>query len=599
MSYNNTQLSCELPIFKDKVMYINPTNSAYKIEQSYVISASYNGILRLSPNSYNTIYETNPIEFTVEQDSALSSSYSDAIVFDDNAIIEEGEETEAKKLNADIRYRMISGSDSDGYLVNFRMSDESVEFDNLGVIGITKTSKLTIYSDAQFSDQQAFILGNTVMPSLPNTNYGNRSSITAACNALSGLSSTPANIKSKKTPEAWDEIKIDIVGEGDKSYLLSGYQGSDGKRMFKYSKSHQFIKDIIMETLLSVQSVPTGSVHWLPVTLAQYKALIAKNQYPNHYFRKNISEKIDTDEPTDPIVRDYLICDGRKYYTKDFPELAKILWKEKITYWDKNGNMCEEINGEPKEETVDGKTEITYPNYFRVPDLRTKFISYVYAKSALDALYVEPENLQEYKTEEHNIVGTYTPDNSPKYLKNQKKSSHFHFSAYGSYNAYNYKGESSDNMYEFHWYDTTDDLSNISTVRLWYLSNTTGDLRWGNSKGDDGNSDPGWGYGFGAAGPRRRSCSTVDHIVVNAFASAPGGGHANHIAEPSLGKSSVSKTIYYIPSKNEETYKVTPYESITTHYFDLETNISKNNINSRYGHENAPKCYTFLPLIRI
>jgi hypothetical protein len=29
---------------------------------------------------------------------------------------------------------------------------------------------------------------------------------------------------------------------------------------------------------------------------------------------------------TDPLIRDFLLCDGRQYRTKDFPELAKILW---------------------------------------------------------------------------------------------------------------------------------------------------------------------------------------------------------------------------------------------------------------------------------
>ena len=52
-----------------------------------------------------------------------------------------------------------------------------------------------------------------------------------------------------------------------------------------------------METLLSVQSVPTGSVHWLPVTYEQYCTLIKGNKdeeeedknnnhfYPNKFFR--------------------------------------------------------------------------------------------------------------------------------------------------------------------------------------------------------------------------------------------------------------------------------------------------------------------------
>ena len=35
-----------LPRFKDKVMYISPKESKHKIEQSYVISSSFKGILR-------------------------------------------------------------------------------------------------------------------------------------------------------------------------------------------------------------------------------------------------------------------------------------------------------------------------------------------------------------------------------------------------------------------------------------------------------------------------------------------------------------------------------------------------------------------------
>ena len=160
----------------------------------------------MSPNSYNTIYENNPIEFTIEEDNAISSNYSDAIVFDDNALVlDETPEQEKLKANADIRFRMIIGSDSDGYLVNFRMSDESVEFDNLGVIGITKTSKLTIYSNDEFSDQNAFVLGNTIMPSLPNTLDGNRTDLIDALK----------NHSIRKAPEDWDEIQIDIKGTGD------------------------------------------------------------------------------------------------------------------------------------------------------------------------------------------------------------------------------------------------------------------------------------------------------------------------------------------------------------------------------------------------
>ena len=94
------------------------------------------------------------------------------------------------------------------------------------------------------------------MPSLPNEKENSRADL------LEALSKH----ESRNTPEDWDEIEIDIKGDGDNSYLLSGYRDKNGMRTFKYSRSHQFIKNIIKETLLSIQSVPTGSVHWLPVT---------------------------------------------------------------------------------------------------------------------------------------------------------------------------------------------------------------------------------------------------------------------------------------------------------------------------------------------
>lgn len=605
MSFINTQLSCELPVFKDKVMYINPSDSSFKMEQSYIISASYKGILRLSPNNYNTAFETNPVELSVQDDQSITFSYSDAIVFDDKAIVEPGEETEAKKVNADIRYRMIIGSDSDGYLVNFRMSDESVEFDKLGVIGITKTKKITLYTDADFSNPQAFTLGNTIMPSLPNELDSNEADLENELSKISG--------NSKVNTYDWDEIEIDITGDGDQSYMLYGYPNAEGKRVFDYRRSQQFIRDIIMEALLSIKSVPTGSIHWLPVTYEQYASLINDGkQFPNHYFRKSDSGK-DTTEESDPIIRDYLLCDGRKHKSAHFPELAKILWGEKINYWDYQGKLQTHINGGHKEVSKEqnGITVTTkqFDDYFRVPDLRGKFISYVYAKGVEDALYLEPEQIHKWINDEYksNVTGYYTPDNSPKFPSGLANSNHFHFSAYGSYNGYNMRCERDNNTYQFTGYKFNTDLSTIGNPRIWYLQNTVGDhSKDGNSTSDNGNTNPGWAYGFGSAGGRRRSCSTNDIIPANAYASAPEGGHPAHVAQPNVGNSSFSKSIYIIPSSNSETYKVTNYESITKNYIPLESGITKNQgitkteqMTSRYGYENAPKFYAFLPLIKI
>lgn len=222
----STKDSAKLPVFKDKVMYISSANNKNKIEQSYVISASFKGILRLSPNNYNTINEKNPVELTPSEDDSMSSSYSDAIVFEDKAL-------DNTKTNADIRKRFIIGSDSDGYLVNFRFSDKSFEFDNLGVIGITSADKMTIYSNDEPSNMTALILGNTIMPSLPNEFSNSRVQLNKY---IGEIRKTDKTIVETYT-EDFDEIEIDITGNGDNSYLLHGSRNNEGKRQFSYKRS--------------------------------------------------------------------------------------------------------------------------------------------------------------------------------------------------------------------------------------------------------------------------------------------------------------------------------------------------------------------------
>lgn len=107
------------------------------------------------------------------------------------------------KTNADIRSRMIIVSESDGYMVSFRMSDYDIEFDNLGVIGITKTGKLTIYSDDDYDNYGALRIGNTLMPSVPNNLDSNRTRLNTLL-ALQGYEKT--------LTEQYDEVKIDITG---------------------------------------------------------------------------------------------------------------------------------------------------------------------------------------------------------------------------------------------------------------------------------------------------------------------------------------------------------------------------------------------------
>ena len=600
MSYLITQKACELPVFRDKVMYISSSDSEIKTEQSYVISASFNGILRMSPNSYNTIYETNPVELSNIQDQSLSSSYSDAIVFDDSILKNTTENNKDNqtflRTNADIRSRMIIVSESDGYMVSFRMSDLDVEFDNLGVIGITKTSKLNIYSS---NDKGGLRIGNTLMPSCVNTFDSNRKSLNKILETN--------NYERNKT-EQYDEIKIDITGQGDKSYLLKGIINSDGLREFEYKRSQQFIRDIIQEALLSVQSVPTGSIHWVPVTYEQYSLLVNNNsssqfQVPNKFYKQ--SEISDTVKPCDPIIRDYLLCDGRKYKTEDFPELAKILWKEQIICWDSNGEIIlnddggqYHINGEP----ISSKESTEYPNYFRVPDLRTKFISYVDAPSVINPIDEEPSKIGEYKDKESNQTGLYTPDNAAHNPKGRGTGEHFHFSAYGTNNEYNITYGNLNDLYHFNSW-TLDELkeklpTEDFSPRTWYLSTSGGSLSEKDSSGTDNHGSYGFAWGFGASPNRRRKQSSHDVITAIALLSAPDGGHEVWKSEPDVGLTSKSIPIYKIPENNETSYTIMEYDSFDN-YIELETGISKDAPSTRYGHENAPKFYAMLPLIKI
>ena len=95
---------------------------------------------------------------------------------------------------------------------------------------------------------------------------------------------------------------------------------------------------------------------------------------------------------TDPIIRDFLLCDGREYNAIDFPELAKTLWKENIQTWKKHDNIYPEegdYNESEKEpytfiyprprEDGDIPNKFDSKHTFRVPDLRHMFIGSVLA----------------------------------------------------------------------------------------------------------------------------------------------------------------------------------------------------------------------------
>lgn len=397
----------ELPKFKEKVMYVSKNNSLTKTQTSYVISSSFKGIVRLSPNNHTTVNERVITQLSLNDEASLGTTYTDAIVFEDEAL-------KSTKTDADITRRMIIGSDSDGYLVNFRIGIDDVEFDNLGVIGMAEAHRMEIFTKKQSNNDEILKLNESLMPAL----------------AQSSETSSPLDedlidaIHNKL-----DQHKVVVTGNGDKSYLLYGVN-NDGKRVFKYKQTQRFIKDLIMQALLDLQTIPTGSVHFVPVTIQQYKALLADGQTPNRYtYISESKEKV-----TDPIIRDFLLCDGRSYDTNDYPELAKILWGESVVKWTEcNVNRVGykgfypvmEQNDYEKQEK-DGKRKT-----FRVPDLRHMFISACQVKGSL-SLESNPDT-KVGGNEKYNIAGTYSPDNLPTNIKKDKpEDDHVHFIAYGT-----------------------------------------------------------------------------------------------------------------------------------------------------------------------
>ena len=398
-----------LPRFKDKVMFISSKESKHKIDQSYVISSSFKGILRLSPNNTNTTYEKNDIQLSIEDD-LNQINYSDAIKFSDEA--EKSFQSEAA-----IDKRMIVVSDSDGYVVNFRFSENDIEFDNLGVIGITQAKRLDILSNASDKNTDILTINGAKMPSL-----GNASSV--------------ITYNDKTTFDDWDEQEIRVTGKHpDNSAIVYGTIGENNKRIWSYKQTSLFVKELIMEALLELETIPTGSVHWFPVTIEQYKELVSENGGRHNKSFTNDSGDI----PCDPLVRDFLLCDGRKYWNRDFPELAKILWCEKVTYWDekiikddegketKAGWQIpiEDVETNCYKESTDGNNA----KCFRVPDLRHLFISAVQCEGSSDPASGAKITDNE-KT--NTIVGSYTPDCIVD-MDRKGGDNHRHFNAYATW----------------------------------------------------------------------------------------------------------------------------------------------------------------------
>lgn len=576
-----TYQEVQIPRFKDKVMYIPANISKTKKEASYVISASFKGIVRLSPNNHNTTYETPNIQLSIGDDLALGTTYSDSIKFDDSAL-------NSMKSNADITKRMIIGSDSDGYLVPFRISENNFEFDNLGVIGITEADKLTIFTTDTDDRNNTFILNGERMPYFPQTNY-----------------TTPQRLYKDKNLEQpvpfheYDVRDVVITGDADNSYLVYGTIDGNGKRTYRYKQSSAFIKELILEALLDLQTIPTGSIHWFPVTIDQYKLLVEANgKKPNKSFNGN--------EKVDPLLRDFLLCDGRRYNNKDFPELAKILWKENITRWEKKTigeNKCllprldtECNNYGPKQNSngsIDDKAEFYT---FRVPDLRHAFISSIYLNGTQ---YITSGKAEKPRTNvtshSADITGSRCVDYKPPSSNDTQEDKHKHFICYGNYAEIKYTDENLP--------ISNDDVSKLDAP---YLQNgaQTHVLTPFNHPYTVTSGKSFKGFHYRVESTPNRGHTGLDAIPSVAFLSIPSN---NKIKKDNFVSFNETKITHGVSSDDIPSFDYpTNYSDINdrfsgnTNQDSNETYVAWNDyMSNTYGNENTPKFYTMLPFIKI
>lgn len=338
----------EIPVFKERRM--TGTNLATQLDSSYYISDSFAGILRLSPNNNATLLDiNNSIDITSEIENYIN--FSDSV----SALLEK---------------QFITVSTSDGVLLDMRIFNDAVEYSNLYIKGAISIPNAVIYT----GKDSKFTLGNVNMPITYNP-------------AL-----PISDAESEYTAPTTDDI--------EDTYILVNVGEDENSSRFEYKTARELIGGFVGDALTKLSALPTGSIHWIPVNIQQYQELLnVKNNGRNNH---------NSSDPTcNSLIRDFLLCDGSEYNNRDFPELAKILYKETVNYWKPSGEL---MKMSTRENLYDGSKT------FRVPDLRSMFIQYIIPQ-------IEKIN------DTNNKVGAYEVD-SPKNQEisvNNAADKHYHY----------------------------------------------------------------------------------------------------------------------------------------------------------------------------
>lgn len=343
----------QIPKYKEKVITWS-TEAGTKV--SFTVSRSYRGILRLSPNDNISLgdYSTTPMFNPEGGDTAYQDSLEPAIT-----------------------QGFIRISTSDGYFIGLRINQYEVESDNVYVIGKSHHDLLCLYSRA---DNSFKIRPTTSLPGRINADPA------AALDSVNYINKDITDFNLHAT---------------DGSFISVSHNTEE--RIFEYEQTAQLMREMIRKAMRTLQAIPPGSIHFVPINIHEYEKMILKG-VPNSYFCK------DGVTPNDPIVRDFLVCDGSLYKNEDFPELAKVLEGERIDFW---------FYDKSKDRMVQRThyNDYSEKKWFRVPDLRARFIKSVMCE-------------YKYAEKEGNETGGYMNDSYPDSFMNEGESlseDHHHF----------------------------------------------------------------------------------------------------------------------------------------------------------------------------
>ena len=339
----------EIPVYKERRMYGVKDNE----ECSYKIKDSYAGILRLSPNNSASLIEANNL--------VSAEGVSRYVNYEDS-------------ITHDLSNQFIRLSTSDGVLLDLRISNNAIEYNNLYIQGALKSDKGIICHLGE--DDNFFIDGNAFPCTYNNVNLN------------------------EGTPDL-QYVPLDREKLND-GYILVNMAESGKQPVFEYVNAYDLINRFVTDSLLKLSLVPTGSIHWMPLTIKQYQELLRKTD--NYHNCNSLN--------ADSVIRDFLLCDGSQYKITDFPELAKILKGEQITYW----NYDTANSSSPMIKNVQSEAVNTTNGTFRVPDLRSMFIQYVIP--TFDKTGAQ-----------NNVVGDYEIDaaKDPRINVAELKDKHYHY----------------------------------------------------------------------------------------------------------------------------------------------------------------------------